>query len=415
MQAIIITIGDELLMGDIIDTNRLFITERLTNKGILIKRAVTVPDTKRELKDVIQSSFSAADMVIMTGGLGPTEDDVTKSVLCDVFNTSLQQDEQVLENIKQVLSFKNKPLNRRNIEQAHVPLSATVINNTNGTAPGLWFEKDKKILVALPGVPFEMKDMFDKDVLPRIGNTFRPAPFYLKKILLQGISESVLAEKLEPFEQHLPENMSLAYMASPGTIKLKLLAKEKDAGTLQKEIEKQVTILNRYVGENIYGYDDDTFEEITGNLLKQYHKTLSVAESCTGGNIGRLITSVPGSSVYFNGGVIAYSNEIKTSLLGVRKATLKKYGAVSNQVAREMVEGIRNKFNTDFAIAVSGIAGPSGGTDQKPVGTTCIAVAGNHKMVVKEYIFGNVRIRNIQKASFTALHELIKIIKSENE
>ncbi len=414
MQAIIITIGDELLMGDIIDTNRLFITSRLIDKGILIKRAVSVPDDKNEIKEMIQTSLFTADLVIMTGGLGPTKDDVTKSVLCEVFNTSLQQDKKVLENIKQVLSFKNKPLNKRNIEQAYVPLTATVINNNNGTAPGLWFEKDKKILVALPGVPFEMKEMFDNDVLPRIVNRFNPVPLLFKKILLQGISESVLAEKLEAFEQNLPENMSLAYMASPGTIKLKLLAKEKDVSILQKEIERQVTILNRYVGEYIFGYDDDTFEGITGNLLKQYHKTLSVAESCTGGNIGRLITSVPGSSGYFNGGVIAYSNDIKKNILGVREETLKKYGAVSNPVVQEMVEGIRNKFNTDFAIAVSGIAGPSGGTNEKPVGTTCIAVAGNHNMFVKKYVFGNVRIRNIQKASFTALHELIKIIKSEN-
>ncbi len=414
MYAIIITVGDELLMGDIIDTNRLFITEKLLSKGILIKRAISVPDEKKELFGVIKSSLSDADIVILTGGLGPTDDDVTKPVLCEVFNTSLQQNEQVLENIKQVLSFKNKPLNKRNIEQANVPSAAKAINNPNGTAPGLWFEQHNRILVALPGVPFEMQAMFYNDVLPKIVKKFKPTPVVIKKILLQGISESLLAEKLEPFEQKLLQNITLAYMASPGTIKLKLLAKGNDEVALQDDMKQQVAILNEYVGEYVYGYDDDTFEEITGNLLRQYHKTLSVAESCTGGNIGRLITSVSGSSEYFNGGIVAYSNDIKRNILGVRDATLDKYGAVSNQVVREMAERVRSKFKTDYAIAVSGIAGPSGGTNEKPVGTTCIAVIGNHHTFIKKYIFGNVRIRNIQQASYTALHELIKLIKSEN-
>lgn len=415
MNATVITIGDELLLGEIPDTNRSFITEQLLSMGVLIKRAVTVPDVFGELKEVIETALAGSDIVVMTGGLGPTNDDVTKTVLCDIFNTSLKRDPEVLENIRSVLSFRNKPLNKRNEEQADIPEYGQVIQNPNGTAPGLWMEKEGKVIVALPGVPFEMRHMVQNTVIPELKRYFNTQPVVLKNILLQGISESQLAEDLETFENQLPDHINLAYLSSPGTIKLRLLAKGNSASALEHEVQQQVDRIHQYAGDYIYGYDNDTLEEILGNLLTRHQQTVATAESCTGGNIARMIASVPGSSAYFTGSVVAYSNAVKQKVLGVTSDALQQYGAVSEAVVREMVQNIRTLYNADYGIAISGIAGPSGGTKDKPVGTTYIAIAGPDELWVQRYVFGQIRIRNTQKASITALHELIKLIKQEQE
>lgn len=410
MKAEIITIGDEILIGQIVDTNSAWIANKLNLIGIEIVRITSISDNKNEIYKALDNAKQIADLVLITGGLGPTEDDITKKTLAEYFNTKLVQNKEVLNHIEQFVIKRNAFMNERNIRQADVPESCKVIKNILGTAPGMWFEADNRIFISMPGVPFEMKEMMTNSIIPELTNNRSDIHIIHKVVLTQGLPESKLAEFLEEWESNLPEMISLAYLPSPGLIKLRLTAKGNDKILLEKLIKEQLEKLEILISDLICGYDAEKLEELVGKLLKENKKTLSVAESCTGGNIAHLITSVPGSSEYFTGGIVAYSNNIKEKFLSVSASNIINYGAVSKEVVEEMAIGIRKLYNTDFAIATSGIAGPAGGTEEKPVGTTWIAVSDKNNVISRKYIFGDQRGRNIESASLTALNMLQKLI-----
>ncbi len=410
MKADIIAIGDEILIGQITDTNSRFIAERLNLSGFEIRQITSVADNKDHITTVLDEVSKYTDLVLITGGLGPTEDDKTKQTLADYFGSSLVMNEQVLEDVKQFVKSKGFSLNERNIKQAEVPENCKIIRNKNGTAAGMWFEKDQTVFISMPAVPFEMKEMFETDVLPMITQRFKTRHVIHKTILTYGFPESTLAEKLSKWEENLHPKISLAYLPSPERIRLRLSmicdTKEKGEEILNIEIKK----LNNIIGESIFGYGDLFLENALAELLTNKNITISTAESCTSGNIARLITSVSGSSEYFKGGIVAYSNEIKSSLLKVSEETLEKYGAVSKETVEQMLRGQLELLGTDFGIAVSGIAGPSGGTEEKPVGTTWIAVGNKEKIIAKKYTFGTRRLLNVRFASARALDNLRRFI-----
>lgn len=410
MNAQIITIGDEILIGQVVDTNSAWLAKELNKIGIQVSKIISIGDDASEIQQTITEALHSSNIVIITGGLGPTKDDITKNVLCRIFNSELVLDNSVLENIKFLLDKRNIPLNENNISQAMVPDKAKVMNNSLGTAPGLMFEINGKLLFSLPGVPYEMKHIFSEHISAELQNKFQLLSNFHKTILTAGLAESVLAEKIQEWENRIPKDIKLAYLPSPGFIRLRLSknnANKSDIETINFLVEKLKTILP----ENIIATEDIRLEEVLGNLLKQNSKTISTAESCTGGKIASLITSIPGSSAYFKGSIIAYSNEIKVKELSVNLETLEIYGAVSEQTVIEMAENIIKKFNTDYSLAVSGIAGPDGGSEQKPVGTIWIAVSNTKKTLTKKLLFPFDRITNIERTANTALLLLINYIR----
>jgi len=410
MKADIITIGDEILIGQITDTNSVFIAEKLNNSGFEIRQITSVSDNKEHIITVLDEVSKYTDLVVITGGLGPTEDDLTKQTLADYFGSKLILNEDVLEDVKQFVRNKGFTLNERNIKQAEVPEKCKIIRNKNGTAAGMWFEKNKTVFVSMPAVPFEMKEMFTISVLPLLKEKFKLPEIIHRNIITYGYSESSLAEKLEKWEQNLNSKISLAYLPSPERIRLRLSmicdTKKKAKIILDKEVEQ----LHKLIGENIFGYGDIFLQDSLSEILINKKATVSTAESCTSGNIARLITSVSGSSAYFKGGIVAYSNEVKTSLLNVSEEILEKHGAVSKEVVEQMVRGQLKLFGTDFGIAVSGIAGPDGGTDEKPVGTTWIAIGNKNKIIARKYTFGTRRLLNVRFASARAMDNLRRFI-----
>jgi len=384
--------------------------EQFNLNGIEIYQITSVHDDNEHIKNAIKQAEKNVDLIVLTGGLGPTKDDITKNALCEYFNTKLVLHEPTLINIQERFKNRNIDLNKLNRDQALVPESCTVLPNNAGTAPGMWFEKEDTIVVSLPGVPFEMKYFVENEILPRIRNNGKAKAIYHKTVQTQGLPESMLAEKIEEWENLLPENIKLAYLPNPMSVRLRLSAIGNNLDSLKQSVGIEIEKLAQIIPDNIFGYDNETLAEVIGHLLKNSGKTLAVAESCTGGYISHLITSVPGSSVYYNGGVTAYSNSVKKKLLGVSETSLDKYGAVSKVVAKEMALGIKKALNSDYAIATTGIAGPGGGTEEKPVGTVWIAVAGETKTVVKKFVFGENRERNIIRSSQTALQMLRRII-----
>ncbi len=410
MQIELITIGNELLSGKTADTNSAWLAQQLNSIGIQVVRISSVSDTKEDILNILNESEKRADIIIMTGGLGPTSDDNTKSSLCEFFNTKLIFSHEIFTHIESLLAKRGCVINEYNKKQADVPESAIILHNDLGTASGLWFEKNGKIFISLPGVPFEMKGLFIDRIIPKLKELFVLPVFYYKTVITQGSFEAHLVEKLKDFEAGLPENVSLAYLPSPGIIRLRLGTIGQRLEELEKQIEKQIIRLWEVIPEYIVGYDDDTLEVIIGKLLTDRNKSLSVAESCTGGAIASLITRVPGSSKYFKGGIVAYSNEIKKDQLAIDDSLIETYGAVSRNVVEYMANNTRLLFNTDYCVAVSGIAGPSGGTEEKPVGTTWIAVSCKTANKSTEYRFGDNRERNILKASLTGLNMLRKLI-----
>ncbi|RIH63273.1 competence/damage-inducible protein A [Mariniphaga sediminis] len=406
MKAEIITIGDEILIGQIVDTNSAWIAEQFNLNGIEIYQITSVHDDTEHIAEAMQIAEKKADLVILTGGLGPTKDDITKHALCDYFNTKLVFHEQTFENIKNRFKNRNIDLNKLNRDQAMLPGACTVLTNKVGSAPGMWFEKNDTIFVSVPGVPFEMKYLVENEILPRLRTNGKAKAIFHKTVQTQGLPESMLAEKIENWETSLPENIKLAYLPNPMSVRLRLSAIGTDLEELKRLVGGEIEKLKQLIPDYIFGYDNETLGEITGRLLREKGLTLAVAESCTGGYISHLITSVPGSSEYFRGGVTAYSNEVKKSLLGVSELTLQNYGAVSSEVVREMALGVRKKLGADFAVATSGIAGPTGGTEEKPVGTVWIAIAGPENTITEKFIFGDNRERNIIRSSQTALQLL---------
>lgn len=413
MKAEIITIGDEILIGQIVDTNSAWLAGQFNLNGIEVCRITSVHDNLDHIQDALKKAAKKVDFVLMTGGLGPTKDDITKQTLCNFFQTELVFHEPTFKHIKERFLKRNIDLNKLNRDQALVPETCTVLPNKSGTAPGMWFEKDGVIYVSVPGVPFEMKNLVENEVLPRLRETGKTKSIYHRTVLTQGIPESMLAEKLEDWENKLPGFVKLAYLPNPMAVRLRLSAMGKDYKILAEAVEKQVESLHTIIPEYIFGYDKETMAEIVGRLLRERGKTLAVAESCTGGFISQQITLVPGSSDYFLGSVTAYSNDIKKNILGVNEGTLLQHGAVSSQAAKEMATGALKALKADVAIATTGIAGPGGGTAEKPVGTVWIAIANAEKVVASKYVFGNNRERNIIRSGQTALQLLRRFILEE--
>lgn len=408
----IISIGDELLIGQVINTNASWISEQLNLAGIEVHQVTTISDNREHILTTLQEAEKRVDIILITGGLGPTKDDITKETLCEYFDTKLVFSEDVFENIVKLFGKRGLTLSSPNRKQAEIPECCTAIINNHGSAAGMWFEKDEKIFVSLPGVPFEMKPIMIEYIIPEIQKRFKTHSIVHKTVLTQGIGESWLAQKIEDWEDNLPQNIKLAYLPQPGIVRLRLSAVGEIKIALENQVDEEINKLLPLIPKYFYGYNNDQLYEIIGELLRDKKQSLSTAESCTGGYIAHLITSVAGSSDYFKGSVVAYANEIKQQLLGVKEKSLIDFGAVSELVVKEMAEGVRQKFTTDYAIATSGVAGPGGGTEEKPVGTTWIAIATPNKTITQHFLFGEHRERNIRKTALTALNMLRKELLS---
>lgn len=410
MKAEILTIGDELLIGQVVDTNSAWIGQQMNLIGIRIERITSISDNATEILTNLGDALSRSDVVLVTGGLGPTRDDITKQTLCEFFNTKLVFNPQAYNDIEAFFKRKGFAITELNRQQAFLPESSVSIPNPIGTARGMWFEANKGIVVSMPGVPFEMKGMMTDYVLPRLAKLAGKQAIVHKTIMTTGIGESFLAARIEAWETQLPENMKLAYLPSPGMVRLRITATGFDLRVLKESVDEQVERLIPLASDYIYGYDDEQLEQVVGRLLKQKEASLSTAESCTGGYVSHLITSVPGSSAYFMGSVVSYSNQVKMNQLGVTYSSLVQHGAVSKQVVEQMASAVKHLMQTDYSVAISGIAGPDGGTEEKPVGLIWIAVAGPKGVQSQEFRFGDERDRNIRRAALAALNMLRKIL-----
>jgi nicotinamide-nucleotide amidase len=413
MKAEIITIGDELLIGQTIDTNSAWIGAELSGIGFEVVQITSISDKKEHIIRTLREKTGRCDVVLITGGLGPTSDDITKTALCEFFETRLIINEEVLKGIEKMLLRRNFVMNKNNRLQAEVPESCKVLSNATGTAPGMWFEKEGTIFISMPGVPFEMKHIMTRHVIPELKTRFTSHHIIHRNIMTYGGYEAKLAEILSDFEAALPENIKLAYLPSFGIIKLRLTGTGLDKDKVSEEVERQVGKLYQIIPEIIYGENEELPEKVIGKLLKKNEQTVCTAESCTGGEIAHLLTSIPGSSAYYKGSVVAYDNSFKSQLLGVPEEIIVKHGAVSKETVEMMAVGARNLFKTDFAVATSGIAGPDGGTIEKPVGTIWICVSTKNLNVCEKQTFGNDRVINIRRFSLAALNLLRKQIISQ--
>lgn len=406
MQAEIITIGDELLIGQVVDTNSAWLGSTLGDDGIKVIQITSVQDNAAQIVQAVNDALSRADIVLMTGGLGPTKDDITKKTLAEMFGMKLVRNEQVYEMVGKQLALRGIAFTELNQGQALVPDGCTVLPNRNGTAPGMWFERDGKVLISMPGVPFEMKALVKDEVLPRLRKHFALDANVHRTIITFGLAESILADTIASWEEALPPYLHLAYLPSALCIRLRLSAYEIDRQKAEQEIESQIEKLSKVIPHYIIGSEDDSLESVTGTLLKTRGETLATAESCTGGNIAHRFTAMPGASEYFKGGVVAYSNEVKMALLGVDPESLNHYGAVSQSVAEQMAEGVRRATGATYSISTTGIAGPTGGTPEKPVGTVWMAVATPNGVFSRRMVFGSVRSQNIERASSNCINLL---------
>jgi len=411
MLAEIITIGDEILIGQIVDTNSAWMAEKLNEAGIRIKQISSVSDNREHILAALAEAATRADIILITGGLGPTKDDITKNTLAEYFNVSMVINEAALENVTKIFKKYNRPLLEVNRKQAEVPANCEVILNKNGTAPGMWFNSNGKIYVSMPGVPFEMKYMVEEEVIPKLKEVLKLPVIIHKTILTAGEGESFLAEKIADIEDSLPANIKLAYLPKLGQVRLRLSADGEDEALLKTEVEKYAAQIIERVNYAVVAEEDIPIEKAILNYMAEKGLTLSVAESCTGGYISHLLTQHAGSSAVFLGGVVSYANELKESVLGVNNETLWQHGAVSEQTVKEMVAGALLNFKSDYAIAVTGIAGPDGGTEDKPVGTVWIAVANASKTVIKKFTFGNKRLQNIERSAIGAFFMLNTLLK----
>jgi nicotinamide-nucleotide amidase len=400
--AVILTIGDELLIGQTIDTNSAWMATVLNQAGIAVKRRVAVGDDWNEIWESLTAEGKAADIVLITGGLGPTSDDITKPLLCEFFGGKMVRDQAALDNVVDIFSKKlNRPLLERNLKQADVPDNCRVIQNKRGTAPGMWFEKDETIFVSMPGVPHEMKGMMAEDVIPTLVSRFKLSPVQHRTLLTAGIGESFLAELLVEFEAALPKDYKLAYLPNYGMVRMRLTGLDGTKDT--KEIDALFEQLKALVKDHLVVDQDLTLQETIAKVLLEKKKTLAIAESCTGGYISHLITMLPGSSAYYLGGVVSYSNEMKIDVLGVNPDTIAQFGSVSVETAAQMAEGIRKQTGADYSLATSGIMGPTGGTPEKHVGFVCVAFSSSERKTTTTFQFRFDRKRNIE---LTAAHAL---------
>ena len=415
MKAEIITIGDEILIGQVVNSNAAWIGDALTGLGIQVTRNTSIADNVEDIVQILMETEARADLVFLTGGLGPTSDDITKQTLAEYFNCQLSENQEALDRIRAFLSRRKVEMNKLNREQALLPDNCIIIPNRYGTASGMWFSRNDTQYLSMPGVPYEMESMMSGYILPRLKKQYKLPSIIHKTVLVQGIAESHLANMLQEFESTLPQEVKLAYLPSPGRVRLRLTSGGEETDKVKAVVQEQVDRLITYIPDGyFFGFEDEQLERIVGAILRRNKKTLATAESCTGGKIAQMITSVPGSSKYFLGSVVAYSDYVKKSVLGVTETSLKNHGAVSRQVVEQMARGIIKRYGADYAIATSGIAGPDGGTPGKPVGTTWIAVASDERTESALFNLGDDRGRNIQKASMTGLNMLRKLITEEN-
>ena len=419
MKAELLTIGNEILIGQITNTNAVWMAQQLNQIGVSVVHMSSVADDKDSILKAFADAQKRADFVFVTGGLGPTKDDITKTTFCDYFNTTLVENEDVLKDVTTFFIKRNKEVSAINKKQAEVPKGCVVIRNLNGTAPGMWMEKDSTVFISMPGVPYEMKLMMSDIILPKIKNNYALPFIYHKTILTQGIGESVLSELISDWEDAITlKGIGLAYLPSPGMVRLRLSATGLDEKTLQQKIDNEVENVKPLIEKYIYGYEEygkeqPKMEEILGELLQRKKLKLALAESCTGGYISHLMTSIAGSSAYYNGGVVPYHNEFKQQLLQVDSTIFEKHGAVSEECVTAMAKQAQVVFKTTTSIAVSGVAGPAGGTEEKPIGTVWIAVSYHDKIIAKKFLFGDDRMRNIQMTATTAMNLLRKLILGE--
>ncbi|MCO5935066.1 competence/damage-inducible protein A [Mucilaginibacter sp. RB4R14] len=411
MLAEIITIGDEILIGQIVDTNSAWMAQKLNEEGIRVKQISSISDDKQHILKALAEAAQRADIILVTGGLGPTKDDITKLTIAEYFGVGLVLNNEALQNVESIFKKYNRPLLEVNRKQAEVPQNCEIILNNNGTAPGMWFNVDGKIYVSMPGVPFEMKYMMEEAVIPKLKQTLKLPVIIHKTILTVGEGESFLAEKIADIENDLPSNIKLAYLPKMGQVRLRLSAYGDGEALLKNKLEEFVARIVERVGINVVAQEDIPLEKVILNYMAERGLTLSVAESCTGGYVSHLITKHEGSSQVFLGGAITYSNGLKENILAVKSETLYQFGAVSEQTVTEMAEGALRRFKSDFSVAITGIAGPGGGSDDKPVGTVWIAAAKTGKTVVKKFTFGNKRAQNIERSAVAAFFMLITLLK----
>jgi len=410
VKAKIISIGDELLIGQVVNTNAAWLGNILTINGMEVISTLTIGDGEQDIWEALDAC-SDVDIIVMTGGLGPTADDITKPTLCKYFNTELEFCQDAYDNVMSIFTKRGYHMTERNRGQAYIPKSCTYIPNRYGTAPCMWFEKGKSVYISMPGVPFEMKNVFEQEILPMLLSHFKITPYINKVVMTTGVGESFLADKIKDWEDALPDFLSLAYLPQYGMVRLRLEGRHPDRDFLQHTIDERIEQLKDLIGEYIFGYDEKPLAEVVFEKLKAAGATMASAESCTGGSIAKMITAIPGSSEVFKGTVVSYSTEVKENVLGVSHDDVVKYTVVSQQVAEQMAMGVKALLKTDYAVATTGVAGPGGGTEENPVGTVWIAVAGPAGLVSKRYNFGNSRENNIERAAITAFEMLRRTIK----
>ena len=412
MKATIITIGDEILIGQILDTNSRYISRALNAHGIVVAERTSIGDNRTQIIETLDRALAQSEVVIITGGLGPTKDDITKHTLCDYFGSTLRYDEREAEHIRTMLEVRNIAFNELNRGQAMIPECCTVLHNAHGTAPGMWFEREGRVVISLPGVPFEMQHLIDDEVMPRLCKQFELREIVHRTMITFGIAESILAERIAAWEDALPEYLHLAYLPAPNVVRLRLSAYEVEGKEVSREIDAQFTKLQEIIPNNIAGFEEASVEELVRNILTEKGLTLAVAESCTGGVIASKFTVQAGASTYFLCGVVAYSNDVKCNVLGVKSADIERVGAVSEAVAMSMADGARAISGANFAISTTGIAGPTGGSAEKPVGTVWIGISTPTKTYAVLKHCGTDRSQIISRASAYAIALLYEELKS---
>ncbi|MES2543830.1 MAG: CinA family nicotinamide mononucleotide deamidase-related protein [Bacteroidota bacterium] len=412
MKATIVTIGDEILIGQIVDTNSGFIAKSLDKIGVEIQEMLSISDDKKHILDTFKDLQNQVDLVVITGGLGPTKDDITKKTFCEYFEDELVVNKEVEAHVIHLIeNVLQRPASQMNRDQALVPSKCTVLHNQMGTAPGMWIKKENTVYVSLPGVPYEMKYLVENEVIPKIVKEYERPYIIHKTILTYGQAESLVAERIENWENNLPEFIKLAYLPSPGKVRLRLSARGTDKDLLEKAIDENVSSLTNVIGDIIVGFDDnETIEVVVGRLLSQQNKTIATAESCTGGKIAQTISAVPGASTYFKGSLVCYSTESKTTILGIPEVLIKTHSVVSAEVASAMAIAIKEIMKSDFAIATTGNAGPVKGESNAEIGTVFIALALPNKVIVEEFNFGQPREKVIDRAVNKSLEMLHKEI-----
>ncbi|GEC79245.1 CinA family nicotinamide mononucleotide deamidase-related protein [Flavobacterium aquatile] len=412
MKATIVTIGDEILIGQIIDTNSGYIAKALDKIGVQTHELLSISDDKQHILDTFESLQNKVDFVIITGGLGPTKDDITKHTFCEYFNDTLVINKEVETHVIELIeSVMKRPASQMNKDQALVPSRCEILFNQVGTAPGMWMKKENTVFISLPGVPYEMKYIVENEIIPKIVKEYKRPYILHKTIMTYGQGESLVAERIEDWENNLPEFLKLAYLPAPGRVRLRLTARGTEREILEKTINEKVTSLAKIIGDIIVGFDEDeTIEVVLGRLLTQKQKTIATAESCTGGKIAEVFTSVAGSSNYFRGSVVSYATDTKVSVLGVLQETIDEFSVVSSQVAKEMAIGVQKLMKSDYAIATTGNAGPSKGDADATIGTVFIALATPNDVFVEEFNFGQPREKVIDRAVNKAFEILQKEI-----